>query len=128
MSHYSTHTTKLNDLDSIKAACTELNLTIKEGGRIRYYSSMGQVNADYVISIQGCPYDVGLVKDQKTGNYNLVYDTWQGYVEKHLGKGCEKLIKSAIFHKIAKKAKGYGYFIQKKDTEKGTVQMTLTRY
>ena len=128
MSHYSTHTSKLNDADSVKDACKELGWTIKENGVVRYYSNYGTVKADYVISAPGCPYDVGLVKDLKTGNYNLVYDTYQGHVEKVFGKGCEKLIKSATFHRIAKKAKGYGYFIAKKDTEKGTVKMTLTRY
>jgi len=128
MSHLSTHTSKLNDLDSLKDACNELGLTIKAGGRPRYYSgAQGSPECDYVIS-WGSNYEVGLQKDVKTGNFRLVYDEYTGAVEKKLGKGCSKLVESATYHKIAKKAKGYGYFIQKKDTEKGTIQMTLTRY
>jgi hypothetical protein len=118
----------LSDADSVKDACKEMGWTIKEDATVRYYSSYGTVKADYVISAPGCPYDVGLVKDPKTGNYNLVYDSYQGHVEKVFGKGCEKLIMSANFHRIAKKAKAKGYFIQKKDTERGTRQMILTRY
>jgi hypothetical protein len=127
MSHYSTHNTKLNDIDSIKDACNELGLTIKEGGTVRYYSSQGQVKADYVISWSGSPYDVGLVKDKITGNFNLVYDSYQGYVEKKLGKGCTKLIDSSTFHRIAKKAKLKGYFLTKKSDETG-IDVTLTSY
>ena len=129
MSHLSTHMSKLSDIDSIKDACNELGLTIKAGGRPRYYSGThGSPECDYVISWSGSNYDVGLKRDEKTGTYNLVYDSFTGAIEKKLGKGCSKLVQSATYHKIAKKAKGYGYFIQKKDTEKGTTQMVLTRY
>jgi hypothetical protein len=127
MSHYSQHVSKLNDIDAVKAACEELNLTIREGGTVRYYSSSNQVKANFVISIPGCQYDVGLVKDSKTGNYTLVYDEWQGYVEKKLGKGCIKLIESANYHKITKKAKLRGYFINRKDNEKG-IQIILSKF
>ena len=127
MSHYSQHVSKLNDIDSIKAACEELKLSVKENAYVRYYSSHGQVKADYVISIPGCPYDVGLVKDIKTGNFNLVYDEFQGHVEKILGKKCIKLIESSTYHRISRKAKLKGYFVNRKDNEKG-IQMTLMRY
>lgn len=86
------------DIEAIKDACQELHLTFRVGGHIRYYYGQGQT-ADYVISIEGCPYDVGLVKDEQ-GNFKLVYDKWNDVVEKALGKNCHKLVQSAIFHKI----------------------------
>ena len=104
-----------------------MNLTIKENGYVRYYSSHGQVKADFAISWQGGNYDVGLGKDAKTGNYNLVCDEWQGHVEKKLGKGCIKLIESANYHRIVKKAELKGYYINRKDNEKG-IQVTLMKY
>lgn len=102
MSQYTTFG-KINlciyDLDAIKDACQELHLSFRVGGTVRYYWGHNQITADYVISIEGCPYDVGLIKDE-FGNFKLVYDTYGGHVEKALGKGCHRLVQSAIFHKI----------------------------
>lgn len=126
MSHLSTHTSKLNDIDSIRSACEELGCQLKEGGSVRWYGK--STRADYVISWEGSTYDVGLVKDQKTGQFNLVYDTYTGQVENKLGKDCYKLIESSTYHRIAKKAKGYGFFLQKKEnSEKKTIQVIMTR-
>jgi len=128
MSHYSQFVSKLNDIDSVRLACEELGLSIRENSTVRgYYSDNQSVKADFVVSWLGCQYEVGLVRDAKTGHFTLVYDTWQGNVEKKLGKGCIKLIESANFHKIAKKAKLKGYFINRRDNEKG-IQMTLMKY
>jgi hypothetical protein len=128
MSHLSTHTSKVNDIDSIKDACNELGLVIKTGGKPRYYAgTQGSPECAYVISWKDGRYDVGVQKDEKTGSFRFVYDEYTGEVEKKLGKHCSKLVQSATYHKIAKKAKGYGYFIQKKE-EKGKIQMTLSRF
>jgi hypothetical protein len=128
MSHFSQFVSKLNDLDSVKAACDELGLSIRANSTVKgYYSDSRSVKADFVISWPDCQYEVGLVRDAKTGHFTLVYDTWNGNVEKKLGKGCVKLIESANFHKIAKKAKLRGYSINRKDNEKG-IQMTLMKY
>jgi len=126
MSHLTTYNSQLNDIDSIRDFCRELGLTIIEGGSVRHYYSTPS-KADYVISWEGTPYDVGLLKNKITGNYDLVYDSYGGHVERKLGKDCCKLKQGATFHKIAKKAKGYGFFITRKDTEKGTTLVTLSR-
>jgi hypothetical protein len=128
MSHLSTHNTKLNDLDSIRAACDELGLTLTQGGTVKfYYGTQGSIKADYIISWEGGQYDVGLVKDAKTGAFNLVYDEYGNYVESKLGRKCVKLTQSATFHRISKKAKGFGYSITRKNSD-NTIQMTLTKY
>lgn len=126
MSHYSTVTVKIDDVNAVKDACKELGLIIKEKGTIRYYYNQGHTTADYVISIPNCPYDVGLVKDPLTGNYNLVYDKYGGHVEKVLGVNCCKLVQSATYHKIAKHAKLKGFFITKQDN-KGKLQVILQK-
>jgi|GEM_PF-6107024 len=125
MSHLSQYTTKLNDLESIKAACEELGLQFKEGGNVRWYGSSQR--ADFVISWAGSSYDVGLVKDPITGNYTLIYDTYTGQVEQKLGRGCNRLIDSANYHKVAKKALAYGYFVQRENTEDQAIEMVITR-
>jgi len=123
----SEYATSLNDIDAIKAACEELGLQIREGGVVRYYYQNNNVKADYVISWAGSSYDVGLKKDIKTGNFHLVYDTYNGQVEAKLGKGCCKLIQSATFHKIAVKAKLKGWFVTKRNAENGALQVVLAK-
>ena len=122
MSHYTTIEVKLNiyDISAIKDACKELGLTLRGRGKIRYFYTHDQVTADYVISIPNCPYDVGLVKDEK-GNLKIVYDDFQGKVEQILGKNCSKLVQSAIFHKIKRAAQLKGKFISKRVMVKDSV-------
>lgn len=125
MSHLSSLASKLDDIEAIKDACKELGLTIREGGTVRYYYQQSNTKADYVISIPGCSYDVGLMKDTKTGTYNLVYDKFNGYVENKLGKNCSKLVQSATYHKLARGCKLKGCFISKKATDKGTLRVEI---
>ena len=115
MSHYSTIkcTLTINDLDFIKDACKELGLTFRVGGKVRFYYTHDEQTADYVISIPGSRYDVGLKKD-KQGNLELVYDKYDGSVEKVLGKDCHKLIQSTVYHKIVRHAKLNRKFVAKR--------------
>jgi hypothetical protein len=57
----------------------------------------------------------------------LVYDKFGGHVEKVLGKDCKKLVESATYHKVTKTARKLGYMIQRKNKEKGGIQVILTR-
>lgn len=122
MSHYTTIKVKLheNDIDALKMACKELGLEFGGKGRVRFYYDRNQVTADYVIKIPGCPYDVGLQKDPITGDLTLVYDKYEGLVEKVLGVDCAKLVQSTVYNKIAKQAKLKGYFVAKR-VEKDSV-------
>ena len=130
MSHFSRIAVQLDDIEAIKEACKELGVTLSAGkARVAgYYGDRGSIEADHVISIAGCHYQVGLVKNEVTGNYDLVYDKFSGEVEKKLGNNCSKLVQSATYHKVARHAKLKGYFITKKLTDKGTLHVELTRY
>jgi hypothetical protein len=103
----------VSDLDFIKEACKELGLTFRVGGKVRFYYSSNQTNADYVISIPGSNYDVGLKNDAK-GGFELIYDTYDGTIEKALGKNCCKLVQSTVYHKIMKHAKLNGKLVTRK--------------
>lgn len=130
MSHFTRHECKLDDMEAIKEACKELGVTLSEGkARVQgYYGAHGSIEADRVITVPGTHYQVGLVKNEKTGNYDLVYDGYDGTIEAKLGKGCHKLIQSATFHKIARPARLKGFFITKKETNTGKIHVELTRY
>lgn len=126
MSHYSTIKVKIDDIEAVRDACEELGLTLKGKGKVRFYYSHNQIEADYVISIPGCPYDVGLVKDM-SGEYSLVYDKFGNHVEKVLGENCHKLVQAAVYHKVKRQAKMRGFFVQKKVNDKGNLVVTLTK-
>jgi Protein of unknown function (DUF1257) len=130
MSHFSRVEVKLDDMEAIKEACKELGVTLSErkGQVAGYYGERGSIEADAVISIPGSHYQVGLVKNERTGNYDLVYDKFSGDIERALGNNCGKLVQSATFHKVARHAKLKGYFITKKMTDKGTLHVELTHY
>jgi hypothetical protein len=115
MSHYSTIKVSLtiSDLDFIKEACKELNLTFRIGGKVRFFYGHDQQTADYVISVPGSNYDVGLKRNLK-GELELIYDKFDGSIERILGKDCHKLIQSTVYHKICKSAKLNGKVVTKK--------------
>ena len=123
MSHTSLVQANISDLESVQEACKELNLSIRKGGIVKSYYN--DKTADYVISIQGCPYEVGLVWNNKEKKYNLLYDSYGGHIENKLGKNCGKLVQSAAFHKVAKAAKLKGFFVSKK-IEGSKIQCVLT--
>jgi hypothetical protein len=111
MSHYSQVTSEMNDITAIKKACADLGLMITEGGQVGGYYGKGS-NAEWVISGIGGKYEIGLVKDQVSGNYRMVYDKWDGSIEGKLGTDCYKLTQSATFHKFAETAESMGWDVQ----------------
>ena len=126
MSHYSTVSVNLDDEASIKAACNEMNLKIRLNSKVKGYYGHGDTVCDIVIEIEGSPYEVGLRRNGK-GGYDLIYDKFGGHVEKVLGKDCKKLVESATYHKVTKTARKLGFMIQRKNKEKGGIQVILTR-
>jgi len=113
MSHMTMQKSSLSDADAIKAACQDMHLKIREHAKPTYYQGRkGDVVCDYVISLPGTEYEVGLKWNAMTRGFDLYYDKWNGYVENVLGKGCEKLIQSEAFHKILGDAALRGYSME----------------
>jgi hypothetical protein len=129
MSHYSQVQSEMNDIDAIKKACADLGLTITQGGSVSGYYGKGS-NADWVINIPGVNYEVGLVKDQITGNYRMVYDKWNGSVESKLGENCRKLVQASTFQKFAPAAEERGWLVAERveNTQKQSLHVALERW
>ncbi|MCF7855681.1 MAG: DUF1257 domain-containing protein, partial [Candidatus Pacebacteria bacterium] len=66
MSHFTTINIQIRDIDAVKAACSELGLSVEENTQARGYGSKRQ-HGDYVIRLNG-PYDVALER-QADGSY-----------------------------------------------------------
>lgn len=89
MSHISTVTTQIKDLEAMAEACQFLGLELDQNAkRFRYYA--GKYNAcDAAIRIPGNTeaYEVGLVRG-KDGTYQILYDPFCG------GRGMQERISS----------------------------------
>lgn len=82
---------KITSLTALKAAITTLaqngmKISLQEGGvpRAYYPDQPGMGHADFVIKLGGCPYDIGLYK-QDDGSYEPRTDFFRGHVESVLG-------------------------------------------
>ena len=111
MSHYSQVTSEMNDIEAVKKACRDLGLTITAGGQVGGYYGKGSTS-DWVISGIGGKYEIGLVKDQASGNFRMVYDKFDGSIEGKLGMDCHRLTQSVTFHKFAETAESMGWDVQ----------------
>ena len=95
MSHVANVEVEIQDIGSLKSACTKLGLTFKEGQKThRWYgkfmndwsgadaaASNGYDpktfgTCEHAIEIPESDYDVGVVKNPNGTGYRLIYDTW----------------------------------------------------
>jgi hypothetical protein len=95
MSHVANVEVEIQDIGSLKSACTKLGLTFKEGQQThRWYGKfMNDWDTDdsavangydpktfgtceHAIEVPGSDYDIGVVKNPKGSGYRLIYDTW----------------------------------------------------
>ena len=82
MSHFTTIQTQVRDLDALRHALGELNVTLHEKTTARGYAG-NQLQGDYVIRLKG-PYDIAL-NQTPDGSYGLTTDWWDGHVERRWG-------------------------------------------
>jgi hypothetical protein len=148
MSHVVSIQTQVHDLNAVKAACQELGLTFKENQKtIRWFgkwvndysandaayklgiSTDDYGKCDHAIEVPGSGYDVGLLKDHKTGGYRLYFDFYANHgrkIQEAIGKNGEKFIQFYAAHKIAMESKLKGYFVQRKTEANGHLKLTIT--
>ena len=72
MSHLSTVTTKIKDIQALREAAKALGLELKTGGRVRGYGGVLYNETDYMIALPG-PFDLGFRK-QADGTYAMESD------------------------------------------------------
>lgn len=124
MSHFTTITTKIKDIDALRAACAELGLPVELNAKARGYQG-NTLDGDYVIRLNG-PYDVAL-RREASGSYSLHADLWQGHVERELGKDFGRLKQLYGIHKTTLEAKRKGMNVRRRQLPNGTVRLALCR-
>ena len=122
MSHFTSITTQIKDLEALADACKELGVELVHQGVARGYATNTRTG-DAVIRLKG-PYDIALNR-QEDGNYGLTTDWWGGHVEKEVGTNFTKLIQLYGVHKAMREAKKKGYLTSRKTLPNGAIKLTI---
>ena len=122
MSHFTTITTQVRDVEALRMAVKELGLTLAENASARGYAS-NETKGDYVIKLKG-PYDIAL-NQQPDGSYGITADLWEGYVEKEVGKDYGKLLQLYGVHKASIEARKNGLSVLRRHQPNGSIKLVL---
>lgn len=124
MSHFTTITTAVTDLELAKLAAGALGLVAKENDYIRGYRGNTQ-KADLVL-VGTQNYDAGLVKNQDN-KYDLVAD-WDMYrIQQDIGEKGGKFLQEYGFQTIVAQAKRLGHKVTGRTTLENGVQQVKVR-
>jgi len=120
----------IRDENYLEQAIAEFpGVRIKRNAKPRGWGGQMDEVCDYVLEIAGSRYDVGLKKNNLTGTFDLVYDTFSGEIEAAFGTNCYKLV-NAVKAKVAAFEVGMsGFTIQSDETlPNGKRRMVAVRY
>ena len=122
MSHFTTITAQIKDIEALKSACRELGLQVLHSAEARGYAS-NRIKGDYVLQLKG-PYDIAVNK-QKDGTFGLTADFWDGHVEKEVGKNYGKLMQLYAVHKATREAKKKGHLTRRLPQKDGSIKLVI---
>jgi hypothetical protein len=122
MSHITTMTAQVKDLDAVERAVKELGGTLVRNQQTHTYYGGAQGKCDHAIKLPGTSYEIGLVLDQQTGAYKLAYDSFCPVVARVTGTaygggakfvdGQKTLMQLYGVHKTALEMRRRGYSVQ----------------
>lgn len=124
MSHFTSMSTTIRNIEALRIACRELGLKLVQDGTARGYQGQS-IYGDYVIKCQG-PYDIALNK-QTDGHYTMVTDWYQGHVAKEIGEGGGKLLQAYGVTVAISEARKRGYAVSRHIMPDGAVKVVLTQ-
>ena len=122
MSHFTTIQTQIRDIEALRAACTELGLSVCDNTQARGYSG-NHIQGEFVIRLNG-PYDIALSR-QADGAYGLTADWWNGHVEREVGAGFGRLIQLYGVHKAIREARRKGYSVRRQPLKDGSIKLCI---
>lgn len=144
MSHTSTvKSIMIVSITALRSAIAELaaqgiQCSLQEGGRPRAYfpQQQGMGDADFVIKLAQCPYDIGLYKNE-SGGYEARTDFWGGHIEKALGAPAStpesamqakmgRLFQMYGIHAATEAARKKGHMVRRIAQADGTVALEVT--
>ena len=105
MSHFTKITTEIRDLEALKNAAQNMNLSFEHNTGCRYY--YGSQTRENVIKLPG-KYDVA-IEAKDNGTYDIDADFYDGHVERFIGKNGNELLRQYSMEKLKIEAKKNGY-------------------
>jgi Protein of unknown function (DUF1257) len=127
MSHFSRIKTRLQDLDIIQKALADLHFSVQIGTNLPIRGYNGQMyHADLTIQLTN-GYDIGLKKNPKTDNYDVVAD-WYGIKQKP-EEFMNQLQQRYAYHKVVLEAERRGLLISE-DTKltDGSIRLVVRQW
>ncbi len=122
MSHFTSIKTQIKDIEALRSACAEMELSLLSNTEARGYINNKQ-KGDYVIRLKG-PYDIAL-NQQPDGSLGLTSDLWEGHVERETGKGYGKLLQLYAVHKAMREARRKGHLVKRSQHQDGAIKLVI---
>ena len=122
MSHFTTITTQIKDIASLRSACVELGVQLLDNTTARGYNT-NTTRGEHVIRLRG-PYDIA-VNRQPDGTYGLTTDWWDGHVEKEVGTNYGRLLQLYAVHKATAEARKRGHLVQRRQQRDGSIKLVI---
>ena len=116
MSHISKIELQVNDLGTLKQACSRLGLELIRGQKtFKWYGQDGK--CDHAIKVPGANYEIGVLK---AGNaFELNCDYYDPIIGKAIGKNGGLLKQAYAVERTKSEARRKGYTVIEKTTESG---------
>ncbi len=121
MSHFTTITTQIKDIEALRSACKEMGLTLLQNAEVRGFAD-NKLKGDYVIQLKG-PYDIALNREGES--YGLTTDWWNGHVEQEVGQKFGKLLQLYGVHKATMEARKKGLGVLRRPKADGSIKLIL---
>ncbi|NBV25341.1 MAG: DUF1257 domain-containing protein [Proteobacteria bacterium] len=122
MSHFTTITTQIKDVEALWAAVAEMGLQLIPNTVARGFYQQ-TLNGEYVIQLKG-PYDIAVNK-QPDHTYGLTTDWWDGHVEREVGTKFGRLLQLYGVHKASMEARKRGFSVLRRPQPNGSIKLVL---
>lgn len=151
MSHVVAIKTELFSIEAVKRTCKALGLVFKENQKtIRWFGSwMNDYDrndaayklgidpslygtCDHAIEVPGSAYDVGLLKNPKTGGYKLYFDFWSHNGHRIMevigGQTGDRFMQEYALQAAEIEAEMHGHYTQRTKLADGTIELAITGF
>lgn len=119
MSHFTSISTEIRDLEVCKKALNNMGLNMTERGNCRYY--FGTIIKDNVVKLPG-RYDMAL-ENKNNETYSISADFYEGDVERTIGERGSILLKNYGIEMLKKSAKNMRFSINTIDSNTNTFKI-----
>lgn len=113
MSHFTSISTEIRDIEICRNALNNMGLELQEIGKCRFYS--GSEMKENVVQLPG-PYDMAL-ESNGNGSYQITADFYGGYVERTIGHSGEVLLQNYAAEMLKRVAKEMHMSVSKQNDD-----------